>query len=201
MEISLMRNKFSWIIIITFLFSWFSMEYYSGSNVMEGLIISLPLVCIVIYMSEKGSSLKYQTTILSVLNREFIIISTSFFFGTLLSLIINYDNTDLRGWWPLYLYVFFIISLGFSLFYILISWIFSFHNEKYNYFFSSILVLALVSPRFLPLYVTIDSIGKIYTLTVLLFTLILTHMLILGSLKLLNRISKPTPCIATIPIH
>jgi hypothetical protein len=149
-----------------------AMEYHSGSYIFEGFLIAFPLLGMVIFQSEIGTSLLQKNQFIWIFN----ILCISFYFGGLFNLIVDYTNTDLRGWWPLYLYAIFFIGLIFSLIYTLISYCFNLINRNYTYFFSSIIILILMFQKFFPVYVDIPLNINTYVLNLVFFSLIILHL-------------------------
>ncbi len=173
-------NRYSWILIFTFICSWIVMERFSGSNIFEGFIIALPLLCLTIYLSEIRVLLKNKNQFIWI----FIIICISFYLGGLLNIIVDYNNTDLRGWWPLYLYAIFVIGLMFSLIYTLICYYLNLKNQYYIFCCSSILILALGLQKFFPPYVVVFANLNTYTLNLFFFSLIIVHLITAVGIKI-----------------
>ncbi len=158
-------NKFAWVALIFFIFASLAMNYHSGSRPFEGVLLTLPLPILFLLWSTKIYSLipllneqrYYYDAVLFRL--DLYLLTTSFFIGTLLLIIFSYNNADVKGWWPLGLYLMCLYGLIFSLFYSLICKVLFFRKKFYTFIFSFLIIFWILLCRFLPSYITIDFIA------------------------------------------
>jgi len=112
-------NKYSWLLLITFIFAVFAMSYQTANTSFDGFIQTLPLIIIFVFWSEKSAQLIKQTESnlkkVQLFNRDIFILSFSFLLGFLISLLFAYDNSDAKAWWVLIIYFISMHGLIFSL--------------------------------------------------------------------------------------
>lgn len=158
------------------------MGYHSNGNQYEAFLLSLPLILFLVLLSENASHLmRFKTAELTqsdLFKREASTIIFGFIVGGLTSVIFGYNNSDLRGWWPIYLYIICLYGGIFSILYSIISYLFAMHNLKYNFVFALIIVMSFLSLPFLPLAIYVNKIGKVDILIMLLAGLSVCHIAI-----------------------
>jgi hypothetical protein len=111
-------NVFSLVIAFLFLGSIFSVQYNSGGILKESLY-GLPLCALFIMWSQRAYGLiianELKQGIKDIFMRDTFLINYSFYFSSILSIIIQYNNVDLMGWWLFYIYFMTFVGLIFSL--------------------------------------------------------------------------------------
>lgn len=114
-------NGYSWSILIAFICALFAMHYHTANISFAGIFQTLPLIIIAVYYAEKLAPLisqsEHSLKKSRLFTRDVFILSFSFLFACLLSLIFSYNNSDARGWWPLIIYFITFYGLLFSLFF------------------------------------------------------------------------------------
>lgn len=173
-------NKYSWLLIIAFIFAVFAMSYQTVNTSFDGFIQTLPLIIIFIFWSEKSAQLIKQTESnlkkAQLFNRDTFILSFSFLLGCLISLLFAYDNSDAKGWWVLIIYFISLYGLIFSLIFSGIALLIKNH-KAYTLVFS-LLIIGLVSAgKFFPRYTFIPLLGYIDTFYVMTSALLIIHCL------------------------
>jgi hypothetical protein len=80
------------------------MHYHTANISFAGIFQTLPLIIIAVYYAEKLAHLisqsEHSLKKSRLFTRDVFILSFSFLFACLLSLIFSYNNSDARGWWP-----------------------------------------------------------------------------------------------------
>ena len=173
-------NKYSWLILITFIFAVIAMSYQTTNIFFNGFIQTLPLIIFFVFWSEKSAQLIKQTDSnlkkAQLFNRDTFILSFSFLLGCLISLLFTYDNSDAKGWWVLIIYFISLYGLIFSL---IISGIaLLIKNHKAYILVFSFLIIGLESlAKFFPRYMFIPLLGYIDTFYAITSTLLIIHCL------------------------
>lgn len=182
-------NAFSWLIILTFFVASFLMEYFSNSRSLEGFIITLPLIIATVYWSENSAYLlkktDFQLTRGEVFRRDLFLIFFSFIASGLLSLLFQYNNSDMRGWWPLFMYTTSVYGLIFTVIFSYSALIVNNH-KMYLIIFSFIISIIILFSKFWPYYISVFFIGSINTYLVIMCSLISFHLLVCSAYKLIN---------------
>jgi hypothetical protein len=139
-------NKYSWFLLIVYISVIYSMNFYSYAISWESLYLTCPLIISVIFWSERTTSLinKAAQTMTKdeTFKRDLFLISFSFISGELFSIIPQFNNNDVRGWWPLALY--FITAYGvllafiFSIFALLLN-----NHKKYTFVFFYLIIILI----------------------------------------------------------
>ena len=182
-------NKYSWLLLITFIFAVFAMSYQTANTSFDGFIQTLPLIIIFIFWSEKSEPLIKRTESnlkkAQLFNRDTFILSFSFLLGYLISLLFAYDNSDAKGWWVLIIYFISLYGLIFSLIFSGIALLIK--NHKAYILVFSFLIIGLVSAgKFFPRYTFIPSLGYTDTLYVLTGALLIIHCLFAINCKVIH---------------
>lgn len=173
-------NKYSCLLLITFIFAVFAMSYQTANTSFDGFIQTLPLIIIFVFWSEKSAQLIKQTESnlkkVQLFNRDMFILSFSFLLGFLISLLFAYDNSDVKGWWVLIIYFISLYGLIFSLIFSAIALLIKNH-KAYTLVFS-LLIIGLVSlGTFFPRYTFIPLLGYIDTFYAITGALLILHCL------------------------
>ena len=84
-------NKFSWILIFSFICATFAMQNYSGGISSEGFFLLLPMISIMVFWSQKSAHLlalpDFKLKKNDVFNRDLFTICFSLIVAELLSLL------------------------------------------------------------------------------------------------------------------
>jgi hypothetical protein len=186
-------NIFSWVILIAFLCASLVMQVYPNGFSFEGPFFSLPVICLMVYWSEKEARfLKVNDSELTSRNkfhRNFFITAFSMNMGSLISLLFQYNNSDVRGIWPIAIYYTFFSTTIFSILYSMISYILPTHKQ-YTFVFSFIIFTIFAISKFWPYYVLVPYVGQTNFYTVVMASLILMHLLFSFVLNIKKLISK-----------
>lgn len=174
-------NVFSLVITILYISSIFSVQYQSGASLIEDLLFGIPVYAIFLIWSQRSSRLIYENelseNIKVIFARDIFLISYSFYFSSLISLILQYQNVDLRGWWPFYIYfvtaIGFIFSLAFSLFASVLN-----RHKIYTLIFSLFIVIVFSTISFFPAHIQLGFLDGFETFWVFLGCALIFHVLI-----------------------
>ncbi len=185
-------NGYSWSIIIAFICATFAMHYNTANISLAGILQTLPLIIIAVYYSEKlaylitqpGHNLKKS----KLFTRDLFILSFSFLFACLLSLIFSYNNSDAKGWWPLIIYFVTIYGLIFSIFFSAVAVLIKNH-KVYTIVFSLVIMVLVSMGQFLPFYTYIPMVGNIETFYVTTCSLLIFHCLFTLIYKTIKGVS------------
>lgn len=180
-------NGFSLFIIIAYLSASCVMEYCSPHILWEGIYISLPLICIFIYWSGTINHLITRTdsqlTQGDVFRRDFFLITYSFLLATIFSLLFQYDNSDVKGWWPFIMYLFTLYGLVFATLFSLIALMITNH-KVYSVIFSLLIFFIFLFSKYWPHDFNVFYIGEVNSFAVIYFGLICVHLILCSSYKL-----------------
>lgn len=191
-------NRYTWLIIICYLSGILAMEYqsYKISVPFEGVFMTLPLVLFFIYWSQKNNKLLLlngsEITKKDEFKIDLFLITTSFLLAGFVSLLMDFNNSDLRAFWPFYIFFISVFGFIFSLIYSLSGHFFKVNHKKYTLFFSvaitSIYSLISVFPRRIG-GLNLVEIETFYAISILLLSLHLGFILgfQLKQLKKLNH--------------
>jgi hypothetical protein len=186
-------NIFSGAIFVVFLCASLVMQVCSGSFAFENFVLTLPIIGLIMYWSEKETRvLKENDSELTSLNkfqRNFFITAFSMNIGNLTSLLSQYNNSDIRGMWPISIYYAFFLSVIFSMLLSMISYILPTH-KYYTFAFSSIIFIVFSISKFWPYYVAIPYLGQTSFYLVIMASLILIHLLFSLALNIKKLASK-----------
>ncbi len=182
-------NKYSLLILITYIFAVIAMSYQTINTFFNGFIQTLPLIIFFVFWSEKSAQLIKQTDSnlkkAQLFNRDTFILSFSFLLGCLISLLFAYDNSDAKGWWILIIYFISLYGLIFSLIFSGIALLIKNH-KAYTLVFS-FLIIGLVSlGKFSPRYMFIPLLGYIDTFYAITSALLIIHCLFAISYKIIQ---------------
>lgn len=94
------------------------MLYRTANISLEGFFQTLPLIIIAVYYCEKLAPLisqpEYNLKKSELFTRDLFILSFSFLLACLFSLVLSYNNSDVKGWWPVIVYFIALYGLLFS---------------------------------------------------------------------------------------
>jgi hypothetical protein len=116
-------NRYTWLIIICYLSGTLAMEYqsYMLSVPFEGVFMTLPLVLAFIYWSQKNNKLLFlngsEITKKEGFKIDSFLITTSFLLAGFVSLTMDLNNSDLRAFWPFFIFFISVFGFIFSLIY------------------------------------------------------------------------------------
>jgi hypothetical protein len=175
-------NAFSWATLLLYLLGTTVIERGSRSIPFEGVIMTLPLLFFYLYWSQENSIFLKQNKLiesrLSASQLDVFLMSASVLISSFIMLVINSNNTDLRGWWPFVLYFSGFYGLVFGSIYALISVVLLKVNHKqHTFLFAALSLLALITGHWMPYYFVLKSGQRISTLTLLLSGIIIIHLI------------------------
>lgn len=173
-------NKYSWSILITFICATFAMLYRTANRSFEGFFQTLPLIIIAVYYCEKLAPLmsqpEHNLKKSELFTRDLFILSFSFLLSCLLSLIFSYNNSDVKGLWPLIIYFITLYGLFFSVFFSAVALLIKNH-KTYTIVFSLLIIVLVSMGKFFPHYTFIPLLGNIDTFYAITCSLLLFHCL------------------------
>lgn len=184
-------NKYSWSIIVMFICATFAMINYTPNVSLGGFVQTLPLIIISVYYCEKLAPLinqsEYNLNKAKLFARDFFILSFSFLFACLLSLVFSYNNSDVKGWWPLIVYFITLYGLCFSVFFSAIALLIENH-KTYTMVFSLLIIVLVSVGNFFPHYIFIPLLGNIETFYVITCLLLILHCIFAANYKIIRLI-------------
>lgn len=182
-------NGYSWSILIAFLGALVSMHFDMKSISVASILLTLPLIFFIIYYSERLVPLIKQPDHTADKRQSFIqdlfIISYSFLFACLISLVISYDNSAVKGWWPLMMYFITIYGLLFSFCFAIVAMLLKNHKH-YTLSFALLIIGCIITEMFLPFYLFIPFLGYFDTFYVITSLLFILHCLFALSYKIIH---------------
>lgn len=166
--------------LIVFICATLSMQYHTADFSLVDCLSVLPLALVAIYYSEELAYLvklpDHGQKKSTLFRRDLFLLNFSFLLGCLLSFILSYNNSDVKGWWTLIIYLItlygFIFSIVFSAIAILIE-----NHKNYTIAFSILIIVLLSIGNFFPHYISIPLLGKIDTSYVITCLLLIFHLL------------------------
>lgn len=182
-------NGYSWSILIAFICAIFAMHYHIANISFAEFFHTLPLIIIAVYCCEKLAPLVNQPEQSlrkpKLFTRDLFLLSFSFLFACLLSLVFSYNNSDVRGWWSLIIYFItiygFLFSICFSAIALLIK-----NHKAYTITFSFIIIALVSMGQLLPRYTFIPLVGNIETFYVTTCSLLIFHCLFTIGYKIIT---------------
>jgi len=182
-------NRYSWSLLLVFICAAFAMHYNTANSSFADFFQTLPLIIIAVYYCEKLTPLvnqpEHSLKKSKLFTRDLFILSFSFLFACLLSLIFSYNNSDARGWWSLIIYFITIYGLLFSICFSVIALLIKNH-KAYTVIFSLIIIVLVSMEPFLPHYIFIPLVGNIETFYVTTCSLLILHCLFTISYKIIR---------------
>lgn len=129
--------------IVTFEYPSFAVSWVIS---WEALYLTCPIIIIYILWSESITPIlkkdKCAINKTESFNRDLFLINFSFILGALLSFLIQYNNTDLAGWWPLVFWFMtlfgFLYAFAFSLIALMLD-----SHKRYTFIFSTLIILII----------------------------------------------------------
>ena len=113
------------------------------------------------------------------------ILSFSFLLGCLLSLIFSYNNSDVKGWWTLIIYLITLYGLLFSMLFSAIALLIKNH-KKYTIVFALLIIILVSIGDFFPQYIFIPLLGNIDSFYVITCLLLIIHLLVAVNYKIIR---------------
>lgn len=182
-------NKYSWSILIAFICATFAMLYRTANISFEGFFQTLPLIIIAVYYCEKLAPLinqpEHNLKKSELFTRDLFILSFSFLLACLLSLIFSYNNSDVKGWWPLIVYFITVYGLFFSVFFSAAALLIKNH-KIYTIVFSFLIIVIISMGKFFPPYTFIPLLGNIDTFYAITCSLLIFHCLFVINYKIIR---------------
>lgn len=179
-------NRFIPFVLLTlYVIAATAMQYHTTTSWSEGLI-GLPVIGIGIlftFLAKKLTKNERQSK-RDVFRQDLYAIIIAFIIGSLLLIILNYDNSDMKAWWGLWLYFMMFFGLIFSFIYALIKTTLKITSHAYTVIYSYLIIGMFILLQFLPMRINVLSLGNIELFYLLTVILIFTH---LGSCLLLKR--------------
>lgn len=149
-------NVFSWVIIVSSLIGTLSMEFatYQSGVPFQGLLIILPLAMSFIFWSQKREDIlcvkHSEWSQSNSFKTDLFWVSTSFFLAAVLSILLDLNNSDLRGWWPYVIYFKAFFGIFFSWGYALLGMAIKRNHIKYTSLISLGIILSNTLLKYLP---------------------------------------------------
>jgi hypothetical protein len=186
-------NRYSWSLIFTFICATLAMEYHTARVSFEEFFQTFPLIIILVYWCQKSAFLitlpECKLKKIELFRRDLFISNFSFLLGCLISLILAYDNSDAKGWWPLILYFLAAYGLVFSAIFSTIAQLIKNH-KTYTIIFSILLITLISLGNFFPRYIPIPYLGSIDIFYLMTCTLIIVHLLFSITCKIISLTRK-----------
>lgn len=182
-------NPYSWFIIVAYIGASLFMQTYSGDISLEGFSFGLPIIGTIVYWSEHSASLIKNTDLnlkkADLFYRDLFLISYSLLLGDILSLLLQYNNSDARAWWTLFLYFSLLCNLIFAFIFSFIALMLNAH-KRYTIIFSCFILIIFTFSKFWPYYISLVFIGKTNTYLVIMCFLLIVHLLFCSTYKLIR---------------
>lgn len=182
-------NKYSWSLLVAFVCAVFAMHYNAANVFFADFFQTLPLIIIAVYCCEKLAPLINQPEQnlkkSKLFTRDLFILSFSFLFACLLSLIFSYNNSDAKGWWSLIILFITLYGLLFSICFSAIALLIKNH-KTYTLIFSFIIIVLVSMGKILPRHTFIPLVGNIDTSYVTTCSLLIFHCLFAISCKIIR---------------
>lgn len=179
-------NRFiPFVLLILYVIATTAMQYHTITSWSEAFI-GLPVIGIGIlfsFLTNKLTKNESQTK-RDTFRQDLYTIIIAFIIGCLLLIILNYDNSDMKAWWGLWLYFMLFFGLIFSFIYALIKTTLKITSHAYTIIYSYLIIGMYILLQFLPMRINVLSLGDIEPFYLLTVILIFTH---LGSCLLLKR--------------
>lgn len=189
-------NRYTWLIIICYLSGSLAMEYqsYKLSVPFEGMFMTLPLVLAFIYWSQKNNKLLFlkssEITKKEGFKIDLFLITTPFLLAGFVSLMMDLNNSDLRAFWPFFIFFVSLFGFIFSLFYSLSGLAFIESHKKYTVFFSVVIMSIYSLLSFLPRRVGVFNLMEIETFYAIPILLLTLHLVFISGFQLKTKLSK-----------
>jgi len=172
-------NPYVFFLLAAYLGTTFAMEYGTASFSLQGFVFVSPIILGLLLASGRHMQAKRQDVdfiICGVLHeRDIFLISYSFIFAILISLMTQYDNSDAKGWWGIALYFNSIIGFIFALFYAYFNQLARYH-DIYTNVFSTVVLVVFSLYALWPSDIKIMLIGTIDFYWAMLFLLGFLHL-------------------------
>lgn len=184
-------NHYSWLIIAAYIGASLSMQTDTGDISLEGFSLGLPIIGALIYWSEHSAPLikknDFHLKKTDLFYRDIFLINYSLILGDILSLLFQYNNSDARGWWTLFLYFSVLYNLLFAFIFSLIALMLKSH-KLYTLMFSCSILIIFTFSKFWPYSISLAFIGNTNTFLVIMCFLLIAHLLFCVMYKLIRLI-------------
>lgn len=174
-------NKYSWTLVSIYIIAMATMEYFSYQFSWESIFFSLPLIAAFICWSESMVTVlkKPQGFITKSegFHRDLFLISFSFISGELLSLLFQYNNSDVLGWWPIAIYFISAFGILFAVVFSLIALILDNH-KSYTLIYSITIIVILLFTSFMTHLDPFSFFASTKTFNAIFLFLIAIHLLL-----------------------
>lgn len=152
-------NRYTWLILVCYFSGVMAIERGSMGRPIEGILLTLPLISFYLYWSVLYTRFlltKEKLSRISLFYLDVFLISTGFLIAGLFMMMLDSNNTDLRGWWPLVIALYIFYGLGSSIIYAVIALpITRKYHRRYTVIFSGVLILMLSAGIYLPRYIPV----------------------------------------------
>lgn len=171
------------VLFTVFLFfsSLLAMRYSSASSLIEDIFFSIPVFWIFLIWFLKSYRLVFgnesDQTSKDIFIRDIFIISYGFYCAALISMVFQYNNIDLKGWWPFYLYLCSLTGLIFAVCFSLVAK-FNKYHKFYTNCFALLIILVFSNIWFFPKSLTVPIIGVIDFYWIIILFFMLLHIFI-----------------------
>lgn len=173
-------NVYSWSIIFVYICASFFMQNYSSGTIsLEGFLFGLPIFGGIVYWSENSAQLIKKSDLelkeKEGFYRDLFLITYSSLLGDVLSLLFQYNNSDARAWWTLFLYFSTACNLVFAFIFSLVALMLNAH-KFYTIIFSFFIFAIFIFSKFWPYSVSLLFIGETNTFLVIMCFLLIVHL-------------------------
>jgi hypothetical protein len=177
-NLKISKNKFSLVIIFIYILLLFSMSYNSSASILEEISISLfPILVFVSWSNLFVKERRKKTQVLTrkvLFHQDFFLIFYAFYVGCLVHIISEFNNVDVRGWWPLAILFLFAYGFLFSLFYSLIGMLIK-KSCLYRISFPVGIFVLMATLKIWPLYPNINFLNLKSPFEIILATSLIIH--------------------------
>ncbi|HBD7476116.1 TPA: hypothetical protein KKX77_002644 [Legionella pneumophila] len=142
-------NRYSWLIMGFYFSSTLLMEAHTIKHSLnfEGVFITLPpLLALVFWAQKSGEILRSNQEPYNIMDgykTDLFLITSAFFAAGCLELILDINNSDLRGFWPFYLFFMMVFGFMFAFLFSAIGLVFYSKHKRYTLVFSAMIVFLL----------------------------------------------------------
>lgn len=171
-------NLYAFALLLAYVGTTFAMQYHTTGFAWQEAVFVLPIIFGMIVFSARNTarntSDKYQGS-----ERDIFIISYSFVLAALVSIMTQYDNSDVRGWWGIGLYFYAFIGFLFALYFAYFNQLKRYHHA-YTHLFAVLILVAFALPNVWPRYITLKYLGSLDFYWVSLALLAFVHLAFFG---------------------
>ncbi|NCT56585.1 MAG: hypothetical protein GW760_02590 [Legionella sp.] len=148
-------NVYAWALMLAYLATIFAMNHHATGFAWQEAVFVLPIIFGMIFFSSRRVSNKLQSH-----EHDIFIISYSFVLAALVSIITQYDNSDIRGWWGIALYFYTFIGILFALYFAYFNQLKRGH-QVYTHLFAVLILVVFALPNLWPRYITLKYLGRV----------------------------------------